>query len=373
MKKRWAALVLCLLLILPMGLLPVHAAGDVYFVGAEENILPLSDATMPFWNGYYLYISPSVFADAARDSLKIATSQGSDGSWVALYWGSRALLFKKGVNYAEDQDGKLYFPGAVERNGEIFVPAALVADFFSIRYSVLSVPHGSLVWLRTRSFILSEDLFTNAAANVMEQRYADYQAVKRENQGPVVPEPEIPPEELIFGKPLYVCMEADERTPEVLDLLDRYDGYMTFFCTPAYMEKNHDLLRRITGSGHAIGILAQAEDGLLAVTEQILAANAQLAQATCSMTRLVRVEGAGPELIQSLLTEGWCPDASQLSAATLRDSVEAGVLFRSMSSSYGTAAVWLENFQPSAVMSFMYSANRADDPCLPLTETVPLT
>lgn len=373
MKKRWAALILCLLLALQVGLPPASAVGDVYFVGAEENILPLSDVTMPFWSNNYLYISPSVFTDAARDSLKIGMSQSSDGSWVALYWGSRALLFKKGVSYAEDQDGKRYYPGVSERNGELFVPAALVADFFGIRYSVLKVAHGSLVWLRTRDFILGEDLFTNAASNVMAQRYEDYQAAKRANEGPVDPEPETPPEELIFGKPLYLCVKADEETPALLNLLDRYDGYMTFFCTPEYLAENDDLLRRMAGSGHAIGILAREGEGLPPVTEQLRAGNEALVRATFEKTRLVRVEQAAAETVQQLLAEGYRPDPSVLKGESLRNSNRASELLRAMNTARGTAVVWLEDVNLSAMTSFLTLAARADDHCVPLTETVPIS
>lgn len=373
MKKRWAALVMSVLLVLQMGAAPATAAGNVYFVGAEENILPLSDVTMPFWEGSYLYISAGIFTDTARESLKIGTSQGSDGSWVALYWGSRALLFKKGVAYAEDQDGRRHYPGAAERNGQLFVPAGLVADFFGLRYSVLKVPRGSLVWLRTRNFLLDEDLFTNAAYNVMEDRYADYQAAKRENNGPVDPAPEIPPEEVIFGKPLYLCVRASDRTAEMLDLLDRYKGCMTFFCTPEFLAENDDLLRRMVGSGHAVGILAEQGEGLPPVEEQLRAGNESLVRATAEKTRLVRVENADPETLQQLLTAGWCTDVSQLKGETLRAGDRADDLLRRMNTTRGIAAVWLTEVHPSVLMTFLTLANRAEDNCLPLTETVNLS
>ena len=53
MKKRWAAGILCILLLFQLSS-PVQAAGKVYFVAAEESVLPLSDASMPFWHGGYL-------------------------------------------------------------------------------------------------------------------------------------------------------------------------------------------------------------------------------------------------------------------------------------------------------------------------------
>ena len=56
MRKRAAALVLCLLLMLQITAPSVRAEQSVYFVAVGSNVLPLTDATMPFWSGGYLYI-----------------------------------------------------------------------------------------------------------------------------------------------------------------------------------------------------------------------------------------------------------------------------------------------------------------------------
>ena len=48
MKKRWAMGLLCCLLLFQLAF-PAKAAGSVYFVAAEESVLPVTDATMPFW------------------------------------------------------------------------------------------------------------------------------------------------------------------------------------------------------------------------------------------------------------------------------------------------------------------------------------
>ena len=56
MKKRWFAGLLAALLLLSAPL-PAKAAGSVYFVAAEESVLPLTDASMPFWSGGYLYVA----------------------------------------------------------------------------------------------------------------------------------------------------------------------------------------------------------------------------------------------------------------------------------------------------------------------------
>ena len=77
MKKRWIAGLLCVLLLFQLGA-PVRAAGSVYFVAAEESVLPLTDATMPFWSGGYLYVAASVFTNL--DLRHQQYCQGHDGA-----------------------------------------------------------------------------------------------------------------------------------------------------------------------------------------------------------------------------------------------------------------------------------------------------
>ena len=43
MKKRWAMGLLCCLLLFQLAF-PAKAAGSVYFVAAEESVLPVTDA-----------------------------------------------------------------------------------------------------------------------------------------------------------------------------------------------------------------------------------------------------------------------------------------------------------------------------------------
>lgn len=372
--KKWAAMLLCIIMAVQVAFLPSHAAKNVYFTGLEENILPLSDTTMPFWKDNYLYIPSSIFAGMNRTSINVGHSKSSDGSWVALYRGDRALLFKRGEPYGEDQDGKRYFPGAVERNGILFVPAGVVTAFFGLKYSVTNVLHGSLAWIRTPNFGLTEDVFIDAASSMMAQRYQEYLG-SQPQEDPTVPE--VPPaiEELISGKRLYLCVRAGENTGDLLDILDRYAGYVTFFCTPEFMAENHDLLRRMTGTGHGVGILAAEGDGLPPVWEQLEAANRELEQAACEKTRLVRVEGCSPETLTELLTDGYCAEISIMegSGAALMTSSQANDLLRRMTASRKTAVVWLDAaVTTGALATFLSQAARADDPCVPLRETTPL-
>ena len=71
MKRRAAALLCALVLVCQMGLWPARAAEEVCFIAVNSEVLSLSDATMPFWSGGYLYIPASIFTGTVRKELGI--------------------------------------------------------------------------------------------------------------------------------------------------------------------------------------------------------------------------------------------------------------------------------------------------------------
>ena len=168
MKKRWAAGILCILLLFQLSS-PVQAAGKVYFVAAAESVLPLSDASMPFWHGGYLYVAASVFTN-----LGVSVINNTAKGLMVLEKERRALLFDRNKGTVQDSSGTSYAPGAVQSGGTVFVPASMVAGFFGLQYSVTDVPNGTLVWLRSPDFGMSIRSFANAATYSMEERYSAY-------------------------------------------------------------------------------------------------------------------------------------------------------------------------------------------------------
>lgn len=370
MKKRWCAMLLCLLLVLQITGIPTAATGTVYFTGTEENILPLSDDTQPFWHNNYLYIPASIFTGNTRAYLGVSQTVASDGSWVVLYKNDKAILFKNGSDSGEDTNGKFHYPGAVKKNGQYFVPVSVIASYFDLNYSVKKVSHGWLVWLRSPNFILTEAQFADAAHSVMEQRYQEYvssKTAKEEEKPPTT----TPGSMVITGKKVYLCMAANESTPGLLDVLNRYGAYVTVFCTPEFIAENHDLMRRLVATGHGVGLLLDDGREEIPVLEQARRANQQLAQATGEKTRLVRVENSREETLQQLTENGYCPDISKLKVQgnTLENSTQADNLFRTVSSLPGSSVLWLaDKVQLRGLITFLAQANLKKEYCLPLRE-----
>ena len=231
------------------------------------------------------------------------------------------------------------------------------------------------MWLRQPDFGLSADHFADAASASIQDRYNDY-ARQQEGVGQTQ-QPGVtgPTEVEISGKRIYLCFRAEDAgAADLLNTLDRYNAKATFFCTTDFLEQQDDLLRRMTGSGHGVGILAEGEEA--DALEQLSAGNRALARATGQKTRLARLENAGEETLEAARAAGYWADVSALKASryTLSSSGQANLLFQSVSTSRGLSCLWMGNEVASGGLSrFLSLAAGAEDPCLALTETTDIS
>ncbi|MDD3347449.1 polysaccharide deacetylase family protein [Oscillibacter sp.] len=377
MKKRAAALLLCLLVIVQLAAPPARAASSVYFVAVGSNVLPMTDATMPFWSGGYLYVSSSMFTGMVWNSLGISHVPANAKQPLILYnEEDRPLMFDLSKTYAQDTDGNTYYPGAVRRNGNVFVPVSLVASFFGLQYSLIpNVEHGYLVWLRQPGYGLSDEDFADAATYPMATCYTQYLKSRQptgSTQTPTVEKPAETPEVTTGGKSLYLCMEAGSQTGELLDVLDRYAARAAFFCSPEFLETQGDLLRRMAATGQMIGLVIDAADKRETVEEQLRAGNEALWRATFQKSRLVYIKNGDAAAVQTAEDAGFrClhPDLDR-SDYDLRSVSQAESLLKRVSERRGNVTLWLgERFNAVGARALVAAAGEAGDRCLPFTET----
>jgi hypothetical protein len=96
------------------------------------------------------------------------------------------------------------------------------------------------------------------------------------------------------------CEQADELS-SILDTLDSLNAPALFFFTPQLLEEQDDLVRRILGGGHAVGILAEGSS--LSETRELLSeGNRLLSALTYTRTTLVY---APKDQRSALSEEGW--------------------------------------------------------------------
>lgn len=380
MKKKAAALALCMLLVLQLAAPPARAADNLYFIAAQEYILPLSDETMPFWYGGYLYISSTIFTGVVRDALDISYTYSTAKKSVILYsglrnGGAKSIWFELEKNYGYDKDGNTFYPGAILRGGVPYVPASVVAKFFDLQYSITEAAYGYLVWLRPLSFETSLGLtpeeFTNASTYSMASRYNEYLKSKESQETTSTGETGSAGVE-IGDRSIYLCLKAGDGTEALLDALDRYGAQAAFFCTVDFLRENGDLLRRMTATGQTVGILADGADPDMTVEEQLEEGNRALELATCAKTRMALLENAGDQTAQAARDAGWCcvtPDLDR-TGYDLRSAANASALLKQVSAQRGDVSVWLgDSADTVGLRAFLLAAGNADGRCLALTET----
>ena len=375
MKKKAAALLLCTLLVFQLAAPPAAAAKDVYFIAAQEYVLPLSDSTMPFWSGGYLYIPATIFSGNVWKMFGISYNYNASNQVAILYSSNnrnRSLMFYMDRNYAQDREGNISVPGGILRNGVPYVPASLVAKFFDLQYSITEVNHGHLVWLHWPGFVLTDKEFAYAASFSMEECYNTYLKSKEPQSEGAGPGESGSAGVEIEGRSIYLCLEAGETTPALLDALDRYSAQAAFFCTVDFLRQNGDLLRRMTATGQTIGILADAADPSRTVAEQLEEGNRALAQATCGKTRMALIRNGNDQALQAAREAGYCCLTADIDRAGygLRSSSNASALLKKVSAYQGDVTVWLgDTADAVGLRAFLLTAENADGRCLALTET----
>ena len=374
MRRKLAALLLCLLLVFQMSAVPSEAAGTVYFTAVNKNVLSLSDATMPFWSGGYLYVPSTIFTGVGRD-LGVSYYPNIAKQTVLLYVDDTiysSLVFDLNKDYAIDNEGNMYFQKPIQRGGVIFLPISLIARCFGLLYSTVEVDRGYLVWVRNPDMDMEERYFADAARSRMDYEYSQY----LRNQGAAAEEtvPEQSEPSVVTRQRIYLSREAAESAAvsSLLDTLDRYDAQAAFYCTAGFLEEAGDLLRRMSAAGQAIGLIADAADDR-PVTEQLEAGNRLLSQAASVKTRLAWIRNATAEAVAEAEAAGFCcltPDLDR-SAYPLSSTGAADTLFQRVTSRSGAVTVWLgDGANAAGLGSFLSAAEAADDRCLAMTETV---
>ena len=374
MRRKLAALALCLVLVFQMAPVPSEAAGSVYFTAVNTNVLPLSDETMPFWSGGYLYVPSTIFTGVGRD-LGVSYYPNIGKQTILLYVDDTiysSLVFDVNKDYAIDNEGNMYFQKPIQRGGVIFLPISLIARCFGLLYSTVEVDRGYLVWVRNPDMDMEERYFADAARSRMDYEYSQY----LRNQGAAAEEtvPEQSEPSVVTGQRIYLSMEAAESAAvsSLLDTLDRYDAQAAFYCTAGFLEEAGDLLRRMSAAGQAIGLIADAADDR-PVTEQLEAGNRLLSQAASVKTRLAWIRNATAEAVAEAEAAGFCcltPDLDR-SAYPLSSTGAADTLFQRVTSRSGAVTVWLgDGANAAGLGSFLSAAEAADDRCLAMTETV---
>lgn len=279
------ALVLCLGVLYPA---PVYAA-DICFTAIDESILKLTNESMPIWSGGVLYAPYTTFneGDNGMAGWEIQVLHSKASNRALVFDKNRYLEFdlKAGTCW-DDLTGIPYSAGAIVRGGLLYLPVEIVCQHFGMTYSYREIAKGDLLRIKTDGVIISDARFADAADNILNLRLKEYNQNKPgSTQTPEVttPQPPVqqPPAESDQSVDTFLAFRCEEEgaLEPILTVLDAVQGKGMFFLTPELIEQRADLVIRVLGSGHSVGLLAWGEsmeeirgelsDGRKALAEQV--------------------------------------------------------------------------------------------------------
>lgn len=317
--KKWKkrlALAMIVILLLPL-LSTARAAEDIYLTSVNDKLLELTADTMPTWSGGTLYVPYTVFdGNYTGVDFGISSSYSRNEGTATLYTLQQMIVFDLNRGTCYDPISEQSLSGrAILRNGKPYVPVAVVCSFFGLTYSVIDIEEGHIVRIKSDAVALSDYRFVDAAQNSIRNRLRDYYQANQSQPTPgVLPpayDPEEPTQDVTIPDdpqdtdviPTYLAFPCEDTQglSEILDALDSRSQRAVFFFSAQGLERQDDLLYRILGSGHSIGLMAQGRS--VSATRRLLEqANQTLAEVGYTRTSIALV----PEnQRKDLEKEGW--------------------------------------------------------------------
>lgn len=266
-------------------------AATVYFAVVNENVMDLVPAYMPIRYNKVMYVPYTLFGEP---NLKVYYSYNPNDYSVTFFNADEVLTFNINTGIAFDQE-KQYKQRAVLINGMVYVPAQFMCERFGWKYSYLST--GPSVRIRTSVSRVSDSLFAHIAQDHMASMLSAYNLTPTAGTAQPTGATVSPTPTAHIRKEAYLTFDGgpDGSTSRILDILDEYDVKAAFFLEGKLLKDGGDVLRRLNGSGHTVGLLytppeSRTGNDLTALEED----NGMLDRLLFMHTRFVRfTEGSG--------------------------------------------------------------------------------
>lgn len=274
------------------------AISPYYFMASNDALLSFTIDTMPYISSGEILVPIKVL-----ENLGVFAASSNEREFLRLYRG-----FKKYVDFSisdgiiRDMDeNRMNWPSAQIVSRRFYVPLRQICEYFNLTYEILEVPRDIIeneqMWLIRiiSSARLNGSTFVSLNKNALRKAYNEYYT-----QPPTPPPPSIgatpTPTPVIEPPPDFSSVTihlsfydlSEESVSGILDLLDIQAslGYQScFFVKADDIRENPGLIRRISGAGHAIGILLTE-----GTYEEYLEASALLFEAAKVRTVLVTAD-----------------------------------------------------------------------------------
>lgn len=265
--KRWKmalpAAVLLAALALGMTGLASGSGAEVNLMAVNERVLvELTTENMPRTVGGVLYVpytmlsSLSTGIDLGISSLYSATRR----MVVVTNRGQKGVIFDLQTNTAQDLAGNPVPARAMVRNDTIFVPIDWLCEYFgTISCTRTPTRYGTLIRVTNANAILTDEGFVDAADNLLASSLAHYQESAGNAGAEPTPSGGVQVSEPPSGAELYLAFRCGDEGEECARLVEGRELRALFLFTPEQLGQRDDLVRRLVGAGHTVGLLLTGE------------------------------------------------------------------------------------------------------------------
>lgn len=253
MKKKLLALVCALTMMLTLLPSPAGASG-LFFLGVNDTLVPQSSQTTPIQSGGWVYIPVTALSSRVTGvNFGVYYGIAENNESLTLYnlsGKNMTFYLTDGTATAEGADPPV--PSKViRRNGNYYVPAYAVCQYFGLIYSFETTEYGPLLRIKDGKAILGDALFINSTASMMRSRYNAYQASLP------VPEPEKPAPK--FSLYLGVRGSAGTDMTALFNGLANVRASAVVFFPAESVADCAEQIRQAAGRGHRVGLIPSGD------------------------------------------------------------------------------------------------------------------
>jgi len=245
MQRKIIAVMLVILFLAPFVQTATADNSGLCFTATNDLLLDLGSMTA--FVGGISYVPAKVFS-----TYGVYFNYFDSDTTATLYNSSKNIYFDLSSGNSYDSFDNQYSVSATFKNGQVYVPVSWVCQYFGLYYSYISGDgYGDIIRIKNGGEVLTDSQFLNAASSLMHTRYNEY-------FGTTSPTTSTPSEPVTSGKESEVASASLSfiglPSEKLLDSLDDYAAKVCFFVTANEVASSPDVIRRIYGSGHSIGI-----------------------------------------------------------------------------------------------------------------------
>ena len=287
MKKRLAAILCVLALVLGLCVYPVSADTKIFFLALNDTLPAAESQITPIQSGGWIYVPITVFnSRVAGVSFGINYGFTENNQSLIMYnQAGKTLTFDINTSTATGSNGETIMPGRVlPSGGVIYIPAYPVCDYFGLSYSYLTSEYGPVLRIKDGNARLGDSSFLSSADSLLRARYnaanpapaptpsapssssSSSSGKKQETTKPAAGnqtqqtqqnQEETPPAPKTFS--LYVGLRADGDVTQALNAMDTVKTTAIVFFPTESLESNIPQLRQAAGRGHLIGLIPEGD------------------------------------------------------------------------------------------------------------------